>query len=71
MDDKGHFALKKAVGKYSLETLEIVASFDDRLAVVRHLVNTENAGSQIVFVILRYDSDFRITEINEVYNRKE
>jgi hypothetical protein len=62
---------KKEVGAWSVHPLEILTHVDDHLVVIRHLVYTEKAGTLTVFLILRYNDEFRITEINEVFNQFE
>jgi hypothetical protein len=61
--------IKKDVGTWTVQPLEILTDVGSRVAVIRQLVPTEKAGVLIVFVILRYNDEFKITEINEVYSK--
>lgn len=59
---------KKWLGSWSITLNEIVISTDSRCATIRYELTTENEGDLVVMVILHFDSDFLISEINEVHN---
>lgn len=61
--------IKKDIGIWAIQPLEILTDVGSRVAVIRQLVFTEKAGVLIVFVILRYDDQYKITEIDEVYSK--
>lgn len=71
-----HFAeqlntAKEWIGTWSIHVLDLIVSIESRAVVVRYALSTQNEGELIVLVILRYDSDFKICEINEVHNKIE
>jgi hypothetical protein len=61
--------IKKDVGTWTVQPLEILTDVGSRAAMIRQLVFTEKAGVLIVFVVLRFDDEYKITEIDEVYNK--
>lgn len=63
--------IKKVVGAWSIQPLEILPYVDKNLVVIRQLVFTEKTGVLAVFLILRYNDEYKITEINEVYSQFE
>ena len=58
-------------GSWTVEALEIIPSPETRSAVARIRVNLESVGELAAIVIIRFDSDYLITEINEVLNKAE
>jgi hypothetical protein len=63
--------IKRVVGTWSIQPLEILPYEDKNLVVIRQLVFTEKTGVLTVFLILRYNDEYKITEINEVYTQFE
>jgi hypothetical protein len=61
--------IKKDIGIWAIQPLEILTDVGSRVAVIRQLVFTEKAGVLIVFVVLRFDDEYKITEIDEVYSK--
>lgn len=55
-------------GAWNMVTLEIIRAPENNCAILRFLVETESFGTNTAIVILRYDSNFLITEINEVFS---
>jgi len=60
---------KEWLGSWFIHPLEILAIPDSNSAVVRYELNTEKEGQLLVFVILRFDENYQIYEINEVHNK--
>jgi hypothetical protein len=63
--------IKKIVGTWSIHPVEILPYVDRHLVVIRQLVVTEKTGILTVFLILRCNEEFKITEIDEVYSQFE
>jgi len=71
-----HFAdqlitAKEWIGAWSIDVLDLIVSVESRTAVIRYVLSTQKEGNLIVFVILCYDSNYMIYEINEVHNKIE
>lgn len=62
---------REELGSWTVEPLDLVVSTESRAVVVRYLLPTRNEGNVIAIMILRYDPDNLIAEINEVYNQFE
>jgi hypothetical protein len=60
--------IKKEVGAWKIQPLDVLTSTENHAVIIRHLVITEKTGNLIVLVILRCNSDGLITEINEVFS---
>jgi hypothetical protein len=50
---------------------EVLISTDSRAAVIRYELATEKEDHLMVIAILRFDSNYLISEINEVHNKLE
>jgi hypothetical protein len=73
-EQKAHFADqlisgKEWLGSWSIHPLEILAIPDSNSAVIRYELTTEKEGRLLVFVILKFDENLHIYEINEVHNK--
>lgn len=64
-------AAKDWLGAWSIQTVELLPISDLRSTVIRYELTTEKEGTLLVFVILRFDEDHLIYDINEVHNMKE
>ncbi len=62
---------KEWLGAWSIEEREILIAAEERSAIIRYKLSTEKEGDLLVFVILRFDSNYKICEINEVHNQLE
>lgn len=60
---------KEWLGSWAIYPLETLAIPDSHSAVIRYELTTEKEGRLLVFVILRFDENFNIYEINEVHNK--
>lgn len=58
-------------GDWTISPADIIISAEDQTAVLRLFINIEKFGIFNAIVILRYDSQGLVTEINEVFNRVE
>lgn len=63
--------LKQNQGHWAVQPSEILFLPESRIAVIRLLIAIERAGALTAFVILRYNSEFLVAEINEVFNQYE
>lgn len=75
-EDREYFAdqlisAKEWIGNWSIEVLELIPIASPRSTVIRYVLTTQKEGVLLVFVILKFDSDYYITEINEVHNKLE
>jgi hypothetical protein len=59
---------KEWLGMWSIEVCELLIATDERAATIQYKLSTEKEGDLIVIVILYFDSNFLIKEINEVHN---
>jgi len=55
-------------GCWQIIPIEVVRAPSDNIVILRLLIETENFGTNTAIVILRYDSNYLITEINEVFS---
>lgn len=62
---------KQWLGTWVIDLQEALISTDDRTAVVRYELATEKEDRLIIIAILRFNSDYLISEINEVHNKLE
>ena len=62
---------KEWLGTWSIDVQELLISIDTRTATIRYNLYTEKEGDLVVIVILHFDSNDLIHEINEVHNRLE
>ncbi len=62
---------KSWLGSWSIDVKGLLIAADDRAAAIRYELSTEKEGNLIVFVLLYFDSNYLITEINEVHNKLE
>lgn len=62
---------KEWLGSWSIDVQEVLISTDNRTATIRYELATEKEGDLVVIVILHFDSNYMISEINEVHNRLE
>ncbi len=74
--DRNHYTsqlveIKKEIGAWKIQPLDVFTSVENSIVVIRHLVITEKAGDLIVLLVLRCNPDGLITEINEVFNKFE
>ncbi len=72
-EQKSHFADqlksgKEWLGSWFIHPLEVFAAPDSNSAVIRYELTTEKEGQLLVFVILKFDQNCQIYEINEVHN---
>jgi len=63
--------IKKEIGAWKIQPLDVFTSMEDSIVIIRHLVITEKADDLVVLVVLRCNHDGLITEINEVFNKLE
>lgn len=63
--------VRKMVGKWTIETLDTLASPESNTCVVRYVLKSKKKGTFITMAILRYNDKGLITEVNEVYNKFE
>ncbi len=73
-EQRGHFAdqlrgAKEWLGSWAIRPLETLAVPDSNSAVIRYELSTQKEGRLLVFVILRFDEEFNIYEIDEVHNK--
>lgn len=62
---------KEWLGAWSIDVQEILISETSRTATIRYNLATEKEGSLTVFVVLYFDKNNLIHEINEVHNKLE
>lgn len=62
---------KEWLGGWLIEPLEVMVSAEDHAAIIRYKLLTEKEDALLVFVILRFDPNYLIREINEVHNKLE
>lgn len=55
-------------GGWKMLPLEFIKAADNSCTVIRFLIETERLGTNTAIVILRYDENSLITEINEVFS---
>lgn len=60
---------KEWLGAWSIDVQEMILATDNRTAVIRYKLATEKEGDLVVIVILRFDTNNLIYEINEVHNK--
>ncbi len=75
-EGKEHFAAqldagKEWLGAWSMNVQEVLIMTDNRTAVIRYELATEKEDDLVIIVILRFDSNYLISEINEVHNKVE
>jgi len=73
-EQKAHFADqlksgKEWLGSWFIHPLETLAIPDSNSAVIRYELTTEKEGQLLVFVILKFDENCQIYEIDEVHNK--
>lgn len=59
------------LGIWSIDADEVLIAKDERSAIIRYELSTEKEGDLIIIAILYFDSNYMISEINEVHNRLE
>jgi hypothetical protein len=57
-------------GKWSIELLNLVVSDCRSINVVQYIISSDNLGSFIVIIILKFNNMGLIEEINEVYHQR-
>jgi hypothetical protein len=60
---------KEWLGSWFVHPLETLVISDSNSAVIRYELTTEKEGPLLVFVILKFDQNCQIYEINEVHNK--
>ncbi len=55
-------------GCWTITPIEVIRAPSDHIVILRLLIEAENFGTNTAIVILRYDSNYLITEINEVFS---
>lgn len=75
-EGREHFATqlnrgKEWLGAWSIDVQEVLISTASRTATIRYELATEKEGDLVVIVILYFDSNCLINEINEVHNKLE
>lgn len=63
--------VNRAQGNWVVEPVDILVSPQSNCAVLRLMIYMENIGTFTTIVILRFNSDYLISEINEVFNKVE
>ena len=58
-------------GTWTVDNLETLSFPQDRVCVVRYVLNSSKEGTYTTIAILRYDDKELITEVNEVHNKFE
>lgn len=56
-------------GCWKIIPIEVIRAPLDNTVILRLIIEAENFGTNTAIVILRYDSNYLITEINEVFNQ--
>lgn len=62
---------KEWLGAWSIDVQEVLLSTANRTATIHYKLATEKEGDLVVIVILHFDSNHLINEINEVHNKLE
>lgn len=62
---------KEWLGAWSIDVREVLTSTDHRTSTIRYDLSTEKEGNLVVIVILHFDTNHLIYEINEVHNKLE
>lgn len=62
---------KEWLGTWTIDAQEILISTDNRAAIIRYELTTEKEDRLAIIAILRFDSNYLISEINEVHNKLE
>jgi hypothetical protein len=62
---------KEWLGVWSINVQEVLISADNQTAAIRYELATEKEGDLVVIVVLHFDSNYLINEINEVHNKME
>ncbi|MFA6915040.1 MAG: hypothetical protein WC222_01460 [Parachlamydiales bacterium] len=62
---------KEWLGTWAIDVQEVLTSTDNRTAVIRYELATEKEDHLVIIAILRFDSNYLISEINEVHNKLE
>lgn len=62
---------KEWLGSWTIDVQEVLILTDNRAAVIRYELATEKEDHLVIIAILRFDSNYLITEINEVHNKLE
>jgi len=62
---------KEWLGTWKIDVKEILISTGSRAAVIRYELATEKEDHLVIIAILRFDSNYLISEINEVHNKLE
>lgn len=60
---------RKYAYPWTMEILDIITDNDKNTSVVRFTWNSQKIGRYITTAILRFDENYKIIEINEVYNK--
>ncbi len=56
-------------GCWKITPIEVIRAPSDNIVILRLIIEAENFGTNTAIVILRYDSNYLITEINEVFSQ--
>ncbi len=62
---------KQWLGTWSIHVEELLISENDQAVTIRYKLSTEKEGNLMIIVILYFDSNYLINEINEVHNKLE
>ncbi len=63
--------VNRTQGCWSVDPVDIISSPQQKTVVLRLMINMEKVGVFTTIVILRFDSNYLIYEINEVFNKVE
>lgn len=56
-------------GSWQIVPVEVIKVPLDNIVILRIIIESDNFGTNTAIVILRYNSNYLITEINEVFNQ--
>lgn len=62
---------KNWLGTWSIDACEVLIASEECSAIIRYELSTEKEGDLIIIAILNFDSNYLISEINEVHNLLE
>lgn len=62
--------VKKTIGGWTIETIKILPSTNNKECTIRFLAETEKAGKFDVLAILYADNNMKINKIDEIYYQK-
>lgn len=57
-------------GGWKITPVDIIVAPSSHCVILRVMTDLENYGAFTAIVILRYDTNYLVTEINEVFNKK-